>query len=193
MQSDTHCDASLDISRTWEGRPLATEECTRVRLRSSPTDLWIQVDAPFYGDPPPPAPPGATDQLWNFEVVEVFLVEAASLEGGRVPRYAEIELSPHGHFLVLRLEGVRNPVTRVEVLEYEASRPDSPGRDSRWQGQARLPWNLLPKGPYRVNAFALHGLGEERQYLAHSPVPGGAPDFHRLGSFPPSDLWSPPF
>ncbi|MCH9647818.1 MAG: hypothetical protein K0U98_06235 [Deltaproteobacteria bacterium] len=191
MQADPHTDIPLDITQTWEGIPIAPEEQARVRLRPSQTDLWVEVEAPYYGDPAPTSPPGPTDQLWNFEVLEVFLVEAASLKPGRTPKYTEIELSPHGHYLVLHLEGIRNPVGRLQTLDFEVSRPDSPGRGSSWRGLARLPWAVLPGLPYRANAFALHGTGNQRRYLAHTPVPGDAPDFHRLASFPLCDLSLP--
>ena len=55
----------------------------------------------------------------------------------------------------------------------------------RWRGEARVPARLVPAGVSRWNAYALHGLGAARRYLAHAPVPGDAPDFHRLGCFVP--------
>lgn len=139
--------------------------------------LRITVDAPYHGDPPPAGPPGPTDGLWDFEVVELFVVGAADDEGR--PRYTEIELSPHGHHLVLELAGERNIVRRLLPLEYRAVVDGK-----RWSGEAILEGRFLPPPPYRGNAFAIHGRGAGRRYLAATPVPGERPDFHRVTCFP---------
>ncbi len=34
----------------------------------------VKIDAPYYQDPPPQDQPGSVWELWNFEVVEVFIV-----------------------------------------------------------------------------------------------------------------------
>lgn len=142
--------------------------------------LRIVVDAPSHGDPPPPGKPGPTPGLWNYEVVEVFLAESS--DSSETVRYLEIELSPHGHHLVLRFEGVRNVVGQGMDLEYRARIDRAAGR---WTGEALLPNDWLPPGPLRVNAFAIHGVGERRRFLVSSPLPSGdAPDFHQPLEFP---------
>src|SRR5690349_13129517 len=98
---------TLTIDRLWNGADASERERAAVALAWVPGGLRIDVDAPFHGDPAPPARPGPCDRLWEFEVVELFLAGAAS-DGSPVP-YTEVELSPHGHYLVLRLLGVRNP------------------------------------------------------------------------------------
>jgi len=110
-------------------------------------------------------------------VVELFLVGAPSA-GAPVP-YTEVELSPHGHYLVLRFEGVRRGVDAPAPVEVAAWI-----EGDRWRGTARLPPELLPPEPWRVNAFAIHGRGQHRSYLAMAPVPGPRPDFHRVELFP---------
>ena len=129
----------------------------------------VEVDAPFHGDPPPP--PGA--DLWNHEVVEVFLL-------GRDARYLEIELGPHGDTRVLTLSGVRAVERDHLEIEFEARRADG-----RWRGHAVVDAALLPPGLARLNVYAIHGVGDARRYLACHPVPGEAPDFHRLEHFGP--------
>ena len=61
----------------------------------------------------------------------------------------------------------------------------------RWTADARLPASWLPPRPWRANAYAIHGSGTQRRYLACHPVPGDTPDFHRLHLFPPLDLEAP--
>ncbi len=163
------------IARTWQGDALPAAERARLELAGHEAGLAVTVEAPFYGDPPPPARPGPTDRLWEFEVVELFVAGP----GARSEMaYTEIELSPHGHHLVLRFVGVRNAIERALPLDYAARR-----EGARWRGRARVPADYLPPRPWRINAYALHGSGPARRYLAAHPVPGAQPDFHRPECF----------
>ena len=109
-------------------------------------------------------------------MVEVFIVGPDAV-------YTEVELSPHGLHLVLQLQGVRQPVASGLPLEFTAAI-----EGDRWMGEARLARDLLPPAPHRVNAYAIHGEGDARRYLAAHPVPGPAPDFHRIHLFPEGQL-----
>jgi hypothetical protein len=144
----------------------------RLRLDREAERLVVRVDAPFHGDPAPAQLAGRLDRLWEHEVVELFLV-------GGEDRYLEIELGPHGHHLGLALAGARRIVDPAIGLEFRAV---VSGR--RWTGEARLAARDLPAGLSRWNAFAMHGVGDARRYLAARPVPGPQPDFHRIGLFP---------
>lgn len=172
MTASTH----LHLDHTWDGQPLPARERARVTLAHEPQSLHIEVDAPFWGDPPPTAPVGSTEGLWEHEVIEVFLAAQAQ---GELPRYTEIELSPHGHWLVLRFAGVRRRVAAHLPLELRAE-----VRAARWHGAAILPASCLPSPPWRVNAFGIHGPAGARRYCAASPLPGPAPDFHQPHRFP---------
>lgn len=161
------------VAHHWDGRPL---DAPVARLDVRPGPVWrLDVEARYFGDPPPPAPPGPTDRLWEYEVVELFVV-------GEDDRYTEIELGPHGHHLVLQLEGVRRPVRTHLPLAYRAVIDGD-----RWRGTAVIDGALMP-APRRWNAFAVNGLEANRRHLAAVPVPGPAPDFHRLDAFAP---WPP--
>jgi len=162
------------VSRTWDGKAL--QQPVRFWLRMQPDVLVIDVDAPFYDDPAPRGPPGPTDRLWNHEVVEVFLLDAS----GTMPHYVEIELGPHGHHLILQLRGVRAPYDSGAAIDWRTVISGD-----RWTGAASVPRPLLPDPITHFNAFAIHGTGRDRTYLAAFPVPGEAPDFHRLGHFAP--------
>ena len=98
---------------------------------------------------------------------------------GEKETYTEIELGPHGHHLVLRLEGVRNVVEREIPIHFVATR-----HMDQWQGVARIARRHLPGTLKAFNAYAIRGTGPLRRYMAHAPVPGDAPDFHRIGLFP---------
>jgi hypothetical protein len=165
--------ATLTVDRLWDGAPARSDEAARVDLRLDATILEVSVAAPLHGDPAPPGSPGSRDRLWEYEVVELFLL-------GHEDRYLEIELGPHGHHLVLQLQGARNLQRSGLPITYDVEL-----RDGHWHGRAVLPASLVPKGLHAANAYAIHGEGPERRYLAAWPVPGEAPDFHRLEDFQP--------
>lgn len=163
----------LPIRQTWQGAALLPTEQVDVWLRAWGQDVCLEVDAPFHGDPAPAAPVGPCPGLWEHEVVELMLL-------GDDERYLEVELSPHGHQLVLLLEGRRCVVQQGLPLDFEVEASDS---GKRWSGRARLPAAWVPPACDRVNAYAIHGVGEARRYLAFRPVGGERPDFHRLERF----------
>jgi hypothetical protein len=109
--------------------------------------------------------------LWEFEVVEVFIA-------GPGEQYLEIELSPTGHYLVLELDGIRRPVRTLLPIDFRAEIVGD-----QWTGLANIPKELLPQGPLRINATAIHGEGTARTYLSAVPLPGTQPDFHQLSCF----------
>jgi len=168
--------SELTIASTWDGEAIAVEEQALVRLRLAAHDLHIAVSAPFHGDPRPRGEPRSTPRLWEHEVVEVFI--AGEAVAGKIP-YTEIELSPWSHHLVLRLHGIRRVVAAGLPIDFRAWR-----RGKRWLGAAHLDRALLPPPPWRANAFAIHGRGAERRYLAATPLPGERPDFHQPEGFP---------
>ena len=168
--------SELTIASNWDGEPIGGDEQALLRLRLTAHDLHIAVSAPFHGDPRPRGEPRSTPRLWEHEVVELFI--AGEAVGGKVP-YTEIELSPWSHHLVLRLHGIRRVVAGGLPIDFRAWR-----RGARWLGAAHLDRALLPAPPWRANAFAIHGRGAERRYLAAFPLPGERPDFHQPERFP---------
>ena len=162
------------IAHTWDGLPVSEPTPTVVSLELTDAGYAdLKVTAPFYGDPAPPSSPGSLWGLWEFEVVELFIV-------GTDGPYVEIELGPHGHYLVLRLDAPRSIVERH--LEVDASTQIN---GKSWTGSISLKRDLLPTVLSTANAFAINGTGASRRYLAHSAVPGKQPNFHQPGLFPP--------
>ncbi|MCP4804567.1 MAG: hypothetical protein GY884_04390 [Proteobacteria bacterium] len=161
----------LTIDQTWNGEVVGAAEEVVVSLVGARRHLMVQVDAPFHGDPAPDAPAGSHWGLWEHEVVELFV-----LGGGG--HYLEVELGPHGHYLVLQLGGYRHVLQTSLALDF-AARIDG----DRWRGLARIDRSLLPEGPHKINAYAIHGVGDARRYLAWSRLQGEKPDFHLLNCF----------
>lgn len=163
---------SLLVAQTWDGRALEAP-AAQIDLEVGAHGLTVSFRSSLYGDPPPPLPAGRCPGLWDFEVVELFLL-------GSEEHYLELEWGPHGHWLVLRLHGARQLVDdRVH------SQPSFWTLDESWGGRVDLDRSLLPPGLWAANAYAISGRGEERRFCAHAGAPGDAPDFHRLESFVP--------
>jgi hypothetical protein len=168
----------LRIAHDFRGQALPAEQHAELRLSRRGDALQIELDAPYFGDPAPAAAIGACDRLWEYEVCELFIADAGE-------RYLEVELSPHGHHLVLELDGVRRVVRSGLPISYRvALLSDRP----RYHGLALVPLAYLPARASRANAYAIHGVGAERVYCAHRPPGGHVPDFHRLESFVPLTL-----
>ena len=159
------------IDHLWDAAPAEPHEHVSLSLALDAEQLAITVDAPHHADPPPQAAPGPLWRLWEHEVVEVFIL-------GVDERYTEIEMGPHGHHLVLQLQGRRSVTRHSLPLEYSATI-----KGGRWRATAKVLRALLPDGPHRMNAYAIHGVGERRRHLSLYPVPGPQPDFHRLEFF----------
>lgn len=165
--------ARWTIKHTWDGCPLETSAHVRLQLEQEQEGgLIVSVDAPFHDDPAPTSSVGSTWELWNHEVVELFLVRQ---DGS----YLEIEIGPHGHFLVLDLSAPRVIRTRHLPATLTVTRTES-----RWSGRIEVQVECPLASIVRANAFAIHGTGDTRQFLAASPLPGIAPDFHQPERFP---------
>lgn len=177
--------AHLEITKTWNGHPVSREHHVNINLKYD-QNLTIEVSSPFYNNPHLPDMtdrPGTMDKLYNYEVVEVFLL-------GENDHYLEVELGPKGQYLVLELKGYRN-VTRYPIaLPHYQSKVS--GR--RWTGTALIPKDILPAKISRINCYAIYGTEPKRTYLALSPAPSNnpnytAPDFHRLELFQPISIF----
>jgi hypothetical protein len=168
------------VDRTGIGERLPPQKRGELSLVAADDALRLAVDAPFHGDPPPPGPAGTTPRLWEHEVVELFV---AGPGGDEDVEYLEVELSPHGHHLVLRLRGVRQVVEEGLPLDFRAV---IEGR--RWRGEARIPRAWLPPRPHRAAAFAMHGTCAARRHLSSVILPGDRPNFHQPRRFTPVEL-----
>lgn len=163
------------IAHTWDGIELAQTQRASVEVNwLANGDLQILVDAPFARDPKPDCRATACWELWNFEVVELFLVGA----GDPAP-YTEVEISPWGNHLVLQLLGTRNAVARelpLDIVSLERG-------ERRWTAEAVLSAELIPAGDLKVNAYRVSGVEPNRHYHVMTPMIGEVPDFHHIDQF----------
>jgi hypothetical protein len=162
---------ALDVARRWDGAPLP-ELRARVRLSAAPDGLWYEAGMAHQRAPRiPEAPRGArVERLWDFDVVECFVVAADG-------RYVELELGAGGHYLALAFDAPRRRsddfAREALAVEWESSAED-------WRARCRVPRAWFAEPVARVNAFAIAG----GQFAAHAPVGGERPDFHRPHAFP---------
>lgn len=177
--------AHYNIRTTWNNQSIPHDQHVSVHL-SYHKDLKITVRAPFYDDPKLPDMtdhPGTFDKLYNYEVVEVFLL-------GDDEKYLEIELGPKGQYLLLQLQGYRNVTQNyVELQSYH-----SHISGKHWHGTAVVANDKLPPNISHFNAYAIHGSDDERIYLSLFPAPENSsnytqPDFHRLELFEPISIF----
>ena len=160
------------IEQLWSGESAEPDECVLIGAELQADRLVVTLDAPYHADPVPSVPPGRCEALWEFEVVEFFLVDTQGC-------YLELEVGPHGHWLAYVLDAPRRVVDPDREVEL-TRRLDG----ERWQARASVPTRGLALPPKRWNAFAIHGTGAARRYLAASPLSGVSPDFHQPDRFP---------
>ncbi|MEM1008536.1 MAG: hypothetical protein AAGJ35_05980, partial [Myxococcota bacterium] len=88
--------AHLQVASTWKGQLIELHEQVQLQAWCDLEYFYFLVDAPFSDDPPPPKPPVerglSTSDLWNYEVVELFVAGAPNASGQQP--YLEIECSP---------------------------------------------------------------------------------------------------
>lgn len=174
---------SYTIDKSWNNQTVAEHENIQLHFEyvynneTKGKDLRIQVQAPFYDDPHinDTLPKGSMDKLWEFEVVEVFLL-------GSDENYLEMEFSPKEQYLLLQLHGYRNVIKYPLYIDiYSATI-----HDKKWSGSYVIPSKYIPTNLSKFNAYAIHGSDDKRKYLALFPTPFGKykdPDFHRLDYF----------
>merc|ERR1712126_356126 len=97
-----HCTTmNLTIKHTWDSGPIYHRP-TRMALSWNKGDkfLTLHVNSQYFFDPPPPAVVAGEPypKLWNYEVAEIFFLAPSN-------KYLEVELSPHGKYLLLLLSG----------------------------------------------------------------------------------------
>lgn len=162
------------VSQTWNGQAIESAEQAVLSVSLAAGELEVQIEAAYHGDPAPTLPVGECDGLWEFEVVELFLL-------GESGHYLEIELGPHGHYLLYHLSGIRQVSATLHPIHCKAEISGSV-----WRALLRVDIRDLPLGSLsQVNAYAIHGQGDKRRYLAAFPVPGAQPDFHQPDFFCP--------
>jgi hypothetical protein len=183
---------NLVIDKDWKGNDSGVEPYhVDFSISQTTGDVMIAIDAPFFNDPKPPQPQGKVDNLYDYEVVELFISGYSSTYHDECP-YLEIEVGPHGHYFLaffLHEADFDNVDTTIDFENMPRMKIDY--EKKRWKCEISVPSFLLPEPMcgedlsvcWRVNAYAIFGTENNRKYLAHSSVPGSKPNFHQLEYF----------
>ncbi len=171
-------EVSLSVTHQWNG-DAATDERVRadVWLSQAREGLLVRVESPvLHEQRVPDAPMGArVEGLWEFDVVEVFLV-------GPGHEYLEIELGAGGHWLVLGFDRIRHRSNAYEtfspIVRYRKTETKT------WVSEIVIPWNMVPENLRALNAFVIAA----GQFMAHSVLPGVEADFHQPDYYPSARL-----
>uniref|UniRef100_A0AC35GSQ3 Uncharacterized protein n=1 Tax=Panagrolaimus sp. PS1159 TaxID=55785 RepID=A0AC35GSQ3_9BILA len=172
------------IDRTWNNKPIdhrpieikITWYFEKQRGAPHKRVVLVEFTAPLFDDPEPPTSPGPTPGLWDYEVVEFFF---ANEQG----HYLEVEVGPHGHWLVLFHKGYRECFNAGEDIDL---RVENVFDMDVWKCRVEIPLSYLPGRVTKFNAYGIHGTGDDRTYEALYPVTDGKltkPDFHKLEYF----------
>ena len=116
-------------------------------------------------------------QLWNRDVVEVFL----NPQPERMNHYFEFEVAPNNQWIDLEIDKTRNPFNDASWNSgfEHVTRIDA--RHHVWTAEMRIPLTamnvkqLRPGTEWRVNFFRAAGKGDDdrRKFLAWSIIPDG--------------------
>lgn len=169
---------NLHIDKNWGGSPCPDDRLwADVFLSQTKEGIHLRVQAPMLHEQKiPDAPMGSrVEGLWEFDVVELFLV-------GPGHQYLEIELGAGGHFLVLGFDSIRHRSDAYEsfapILRFEKT------GEKIWTSSLVIPWKMVPENLRALNVFAIMA----GQFLAYSAVPGEQPDFHQPDRYPSASL-----
>lgn len=162
------------INHFWDGTLCPDERLhAEIWVTKVAKGLRIRVMAPELENQkiPDAARESRVDELWNYDVVELFFV-------GKDGKYLEVELGAGGHYLILGFKGVRELENDykefVTDIRYSQSVPGT------WQSGITIPWEMLPKELASFNAFAI----ADGKFLAMNAVPGAEPNFHQPATYP---------
>ena len=162
----------------------------QVSLEHTTNGVAFDVRAPWWQNLAPEGPPRSVWGLWNFEVVEIFIVG----DGGR---YLELEINPYGHYLMLMLSAPR----KIEQKQMSPKQmhcvrasggSDLNARQASWSATGLISADDLPV-PYRdqemvpywrVNSFWCFSNHAQRYHCCAYPLPGEQPNFHQPQYFP---------
>jgi alpha-galactosidase len=172
----------IQFDSDWQGKHADPQRETEVRLLWTPEALYLRFLAHYrsltvFTDA---EPNGRRDQLWDRDVVEVFL--QPTWADGR--HYKEFEVSPNGFWIDLDIapEGKRDLKSALKCR----TRIDEMSKT--WGAELILPMKSLtarfdPSVAWRANFYRVEGPNEPRFYSAWRPTKTPVPNFHVPAAF----------
>ena len=170
------------FDQNWRGENPEPGRATEVRLLWTQETLFLRFLAHYqtlniYGEA---RSDGWRDQLWDRDVVEVFLQP----DPADPLVYKEFEVGPNGFWIDLNIshggkEELRSGLKRRVVLDEQRK---------TWTAELAIPMkSLVPtfeaNRDWRVNFYRVEGAAEPRFYSAWSATYSEAPNFHVPAAF----------
>jgi len=188
--------ALVEINRENNGKPL-TGEAVVVRSRWTPANLYFLFRCPYdeLYLKPNPASASETNELWNWDVAEVFI----GSDFQHIRQYKEFEVSPQGEWVDLDIDLVKpHPEggwTWNSGFLVEA-RIDAPRKV--WFAAMRIPIAAIDSRPnphkegteFRINLYVSQGVPSKHKLIAWRPTM--KPNFHVPERFGILRLAAPP-
>ena len=190
----------ITIANKWDGSPGDVAPAyVDLTISADEGDLIIEINAPFHNNRRP-SKSGRCPNLWEYEVVELFIATTQAPNFSSAP-YLEFIVGPHGNWLIIGFtgEGKWDECDDTITLEQEPVVTIDPVTN-RWNATISFPCSHMPEPEcdpmlplslkWLFNAFAMFGDDPaSRVCMACHPVPGDAPNFHQLKYFKPMILF----
>lgn len=154
---------------------------TEIRSRWTRDNIYFLFTCPYdeLHLKPNPATATETNQLWNWDVAEVFV----GSDFQQITRYKEFEVSPQGEWVDLDIDRVHPlPEGGWRWNSGFAVKARIDARHKIWYGEMRIPLRSIDKRPpapgleMRINFFRCQGREPGRKFIAWQPT--GEASFH---------------
>ncbi|MBS1851568.1 MAG: carbohydrate-binding family 9-like protein [Acidobacteria bacterium] len=165
--------SAVSLQRNSQGKDVPNFH-TEVRIRWTKSHLYFLFTCPYdeLYLKPSPNPSEETNELWNWDVAEVFI--GSNFEN--IKRYQEFEVSPQGEWVDLDID-LNKPHhetgwTWNSGFE-KAARIDAKGR--RWYAAMKIPFAAIASRPvavghtFRMNLFLSEGAPEKHHEVTWQP------------------------
>jgi alpha-galactosidase len=167
----------LRFNADWQGKNADSERETEVRLLWTAETLFLRFRSNYRTITvfPDAEPNGWRDQLWDRDVVEVFLQPDVS----NLSRYKEFEVSPNGYWIDLDIA----PGEKHDLKSGMRRRVSLDEKAKTWIAELAIPMKSLVEefdasATWRVNFYRVEGASEPRFYSAWRPTGTPVPNFH---------------
>ncbi len=148
---------------------------TEIRSRWTTENLYILFICPYeeLNLKPAPSTTTETNELWNWDVAEVFI----GTDYSNIKRYTEFQVSPQNEWVDLFIDRGQNPPSHDWQWNsgYEVKARIDAGKKI-WYGEMRIPINKIDsRAPVagremRINFYRLQGPASSKKHIAWQPT-----------------------
>jgi hypothetical protein len=159
---------------------------TEIRTRWTDKNIYFLFICPYESLhlKPNPSQKTETNQLWEWDVAEVFV----GWEANNIYRYKEFEISPQGEWVDLDID--RTPGHSRTDIKWDSGFENQARIDAdkkTWYGVMKIPFASIDQRPpkngqeLRINLYRCQDANPHRKYIAWQPTKSRS--FHMPESF----------